>query len=174
MIAKMRELTMFYLAHFTQLDFFALIWIFAIFLLILIISAIIISKRPILGIILLLLDIIALVVALFITPKIIDSGYRAREISPLSVRQLHFSPTTIVDLNITNNSQNPFKTCRITVQLKQNSPNKLKNLLYSLKPLRTQTQLIDGLAASQKRAISFVFDNLAATNIRAVATSECF
>ncbi|EAJ5693367.1 DUF2393 domain-containing protein [Campylobacter fetus] len=165
----------FYISHFGFIDYFAIIWVLLVFLVVLFLVIILIFKRPGLASILLIADIVFVFLGIFYTHKFIDGTLRKREIMISDIKQLNYSDTMIVDLNLTNKSNKAFKYCNVNLKFYKVAPNKFKNYINSLKPFYKKNNVIeDGVNIGQTKNLRLVINDFRPTDYNTTVTSECF
>lgn len=165
----------FYLLHFSFIDYVFSIWILLVFLVVLILIILIIAKHPILSVFLLFLNLCFLVFGTIFTHQFIDKNVRKREININYTKQLIFSDTFIIDLNITNESKKDFNYCEIRIKFYKPSRNKFKNYLHLLRPFYVKTKIIkDKILQGETKNLKLIINNFRPLNYKITNSSECF
>ncbi|TWO18041.1 DUF2393 domain-containing protein [Campylobacter hyointestinalis] len=174
-INSLKEMMRFYAAHFVFIDYFAILWVLAVFLVVLFLVIILIVKRPFFASFILILDACFLIFGIIYTHKIIDENIRKRELELNFIKQLSFSDTLIMDLNLTNLSKKPFSYCSVKVKFYTHSDNKFKNYINSLKPFKVQKSVInEQIDINTTKNVRLIINNFKPIDYNTTINSECF
>lgn len=175
LIANLRTEIFFYLNHFEIYDYIAISLVLATFLMLLILAAMTVLKHEIIGTFLFLIAVGFLFFGLFYAYKIVDDNTRKREIVINELRQLQYSNTFIVDLNLTNLSKRNFNFCRVNVKFHKTDKNALKNFINSKRPFKNRmSELNTTIAPLQSHNIKMVIKDFRPSDFNVAVNSECF
>ena len=165
----------FYAQHLGLYDYLALGWVLLVFLFTLVVVVATIDRFPSLGSLLLVADAAFLFVGAYYAFHFVDDQTRKRDLVLGSVRQLAYSDTVILDLNLTNKSQKPFKYCRVSADFSKAHKNKYVALAYSLRPFRSESAEYTGrIDANETRAFKIIIEDFRPKNYAVSVKSECF
>lgn len=175
MINELKQGINFYLTHLGWIDFASYIWLVLLFFTIVFTCFYIMSKHPLAGVLMFILTIFAFLFGAFYLHKFLDENLRQRSVLITDTKQLTYSNTLIVDLNLTNLSANSFKYCSIKLKFYTPSSNFIKNELNKLKPfLKSNLVLKESLDAGETTQEQSVIDGFRFENYDIIATSECY
>lgn len=175
MINELKQGLNFYLTHYGWIDFAAYIWLILLFLTVVFLCVYIMTKSVAGGLLLLILSFIGLGAGAFYTHKFLDENLRARQLVLISQKQLTYSDTLLVDLNLTNLSKKPFNYCRVGLKFYRPSQNFLKNEINMLKPFfKENVVLKEPLDANFTKEIRVVVDKFKFSDYGILIGSECF
>ena len=76
----------------------------------------------------------------------------------ISQKKLSFTQAVVVKGKVTNESKYLFSECKITASATKASKNKLKNILYSLKPFKNMSILEYDIAAGETRDFKIIVE----------------
>ena len=175
MINELRSSLIFYIEHFSWIDWVAYLWTFLIFLAIFFTSIYIIGKSQILGFLMLFFSIFGFGIGVFFVSNFLDTRLRSRSIDIVSQKQLVYTDALIVSLDITNKSKKDFEYCRVKLKFYYPSQNKFKNLLNTFKPFNKENIVLHNLKVGEKRHLDSLIDGFRANKEYNITTnSECF
>ncbi|EAH4690853.1 DUF2393 family protein, partial [Campylobacter jejuni] len=110
---KLREIVLFYTTHLYLVDYMLILLVFFLFTCVLLLC-VFLRHRPIAALFIIAFDIIICFLVYIYGYKLIDNEVRTRKIAITDQKMIQSSNDLIVDFNITNNSKNNFKECKIT------------------------------------------------------------
>lgn len=165
-----------YISHFGMYDYIAYAWLILTFFIALLLSILLAKKSSILSILTLLFSLSILLAGPFVLKNILDERLRANTVEMTSVKKLHFTNVLIVDGTVQNLSKNIFSTCALHASVTKDSPNKVKQFIYKLKPLRKKSILLEkSLEPMQQEYFKIIFNNFASTDdINVSISAECY
>ena len=165
----------FYVVHFTTYDYLALFWVVIVFLLILFMVILLITKHQSLSAVFLFLDIIFLFFGTYYALDFVDSTTRQRTAKIENVKQLYYSDTVIVNASIKNESKKPFNFCEVKINFIKNAPYRLAQIANRIKPIMTKKyEIKTPLMPNEVKEIKFIIDNFRPKNYSTIIKSECF
>lgn len=111
-----KETILYYVRHFYTVDYVLFLFILLFFVCVLFLC-IFLRHRPVIGLCIIAIDIIACFLIYIYGYRFVDSIARSRETGIIEEKILQSSNTLAVDFNITNTSKNDFKECRVTAKI---------------------------------------------------------
>ena len=140
--SSIKENVLDYIHHLTLYDYIAFGWILLFFILLLIFSILISSKRPILATIFILFDFLLFIFSPILVKTFINQTVKKTQIEIINNERLIFGKSVIVTAKIVNKGKIDFKECEIKGRIVKAGNNFLKNFIYKLKPLKKRTIFI--------------------------------
>lgn len=176
MLDKIQAAVNFYMTHFSFVDYFGLLWVLLLFLAVLFLVMVLVVRRPIFASFLLFFDIFLLAGGIYFSHKIIDENVRKREIAINYIKELSFSPTLILDFNLTNLSNNPFYYCGVEAKIFKSGGNVVMDFLNSLSPFRVKNESVgEQIDIGQTQIFHMVFKDFSPNfEYKYKIKSECF
>ncbi|EAI3421901.1 DUF2393 domain-containing protein, partial [Campylobacter jejuni] len=113
---KLREIVLFYTTHLYLVDYMLILLVFFLFTCVLLLC-VFLRHRPIAALFIIAFDIIICFLVYIYGYKLIDNEVRTRKTAITDQKMIQSSNDLIVDFNITNNSKNNFKECKITAKI---------------------------------------------------------
>lgn len=165
----------FYLAHFTVIDYAVLAGVLLLFFIFLALSIFVLIKRPLLGIFSVLLSLVFLLTAAIYSHYLVDNTVRKRSVTIADAKQLTFSDTLILDVNITNLSPNTLNYCHVDIKFYSKSSNLIKSYLNRLRPFYVASFSLEESIDENSSYINRInIDNFRPSNFEIAINSECF
>jgi hypothetical protein len=127
-------------------------------------------------IIIIILAFTDIILAPIIMKLVISPTFRQIDITNIEYKKLYFSDITIAKANIKNNNKIGLKSCKISALIyRQDKTNRIKNLIYSLQPIREKSIIVEGnLKVGEDRNISIVIEKLdSLLNIEVKLSGKC-
>jgi hypothetical protein len=127
-------------------------------------------------IIIIILAFTDIILAPIIMKLVISPTFRQIDITNIEYKKLYFSDITIAKANIKNNNKIGLKSCKISALIyRQDKTNHIKNLIYSLQPIREKSIIVEGnLKVGEDRNISIVIEKLdSLLNIEVKLSGKC-
>lgn len=175
MLNELKQGINFYLDHLGWIDFASYIWLVLLFFTIVFFCFYLMSKNAAAGALMFILTIFAFLFGAFYLHKFLDENLRDRSLIITDKKQLTYSNTLILDLNLTNLSSKPFEYCNIKLKFYTPSSNFIKNELNKLKPfLKANLVLKETLEAGETTQEQSIVDGFRFENYDIIATSECY
>lgn len=174
---KLREIVLFYTTHLYLVDYMLILLVFFLFTCVLLLC-VFLRHRPIAALFIIAFDIIICFLVYIYGYKLIDNEVRTRKTAITDQKMIQSSNDLIVDFNITNNSKNNFKECKITAKIfadKIPNDNIIEEYKKKFIPFRQKSKEIKDLKKNATQFQRIAFENFNYENnytIRLV--SECF
>ena len=145
------------------------------FLVFMIISLVVIFKSQLFGSLLLVSTIGILCAGAFFGYKVVDDKFRPRTLNIVNTKQLQYSNTFLLDLNLTNDSNKTFKSCRVNVQFNKISNSKFRQIINNFKPIKlvfadNNTRIAPGATID----FNITLYNFRPNNYNIFTWSQCF
>ncbi len=165
-----------YISHFQMGDYIAFAWLVLLFFLLLFLAILLAKKRPILAIVIVLLDLALLFGGPFVIKYYLDRSLRSHNTSLDHVQQLVFSETLIVQGTLTNTASIPFAWCGVNIRVIPKKEGKMVDVLKSLKPFyRTSIFLETPLASGEAIAFEKLIDGFRMDEtMEVILRTECY
>ncbi len=128
-----------YFQNLTLYDYIGIGIVGIVFLLLFILSLILLFKKPFLGFLIFLLSFLILPFGIFGIKDFLNQTLRKSEFVIKKAKPLHFSNSLLIEAQIRNLSKIDFRQCFIQLKIIKKSNSKLKNFLFTLKPLQIKT-----------------------------------
>lgn len=157
-------------------DYIAYSWLILSFFVALLLAILLAKKSALASILVLLFSLALIGIGPFVLKHMLDKHLRSSHISLSSVKKLHFSDILIVDGTLQNTSKNPFHMCTLHTSIYKQSSNALKQILYTLKPLRKKSILITkDIEPNHEEDFKVIFYNYSSNDeINASIQAECY
>lgn len=174
---NLRESVLYYSRHFYMVDYVLFLFILLLFVCVLFLC-IFLRHRPIAGLLIVAVDIVACFFIYIYGYRFIDSVARSRETGIIEQKILQSSNTLAVDFNITNTSKNNFKECKVTAKIFKDEPNR-DNFFIEYKdkfiPYRQKSRGVRELKRNQTQNQRISFEDFTYEgNYTIRLNSECF
>ena len=159
-IELLKENLLEYIHHLSLYDYMAYGWVLLFFVIFLILSILISSKKPLLSVVFILLNFTFLLFSPLMINTFMNKTVRKNSVKIIKIDYLHFSKALIVSAKIKNEGKVDFKECKVKAKIIKQSKNAFKNFLYGLKPLKKRTIFIkDKITKQSSMEFKVVFDN---------------
>ena len=176
-LAPIKERILDYLHHLSIYDYIAYGWLLAVLISLLLLAIAMASKRPKTALFMIMLVLISMVLGPIGMKYGLDRTIRKVVLKDTNVTQLDFAKDLIVTGFIKNEGKIDLSGCRVFVSVLKNDPNRYKELLFTLKPLRKKSlHLTKSLTKGSDMPFKIVFDNFAYQNgyYRVEQSVECY
>ncbi len=148
-----------YTHHLSSYDYIAYGWLFAALFGLLLLSIAYIGKKPKISVFLMFVMMISIFAGPLGIKYLLDTTIRKALIVDKNITRLPFSKNLVVLGEIKNSGKIDFKKCRVFLKVLREDENRYKELLFSLKPIRKKTIVIDhDLPKGEKIAYKIVLD----------------
>ncbi|EGG0462387.1 DUF2393 domain-containing protein [Campylobacter lari] len=139
-----REQMIFYTTHLHLIDFLLMALVIFFFIITLFI-ALIIRNKPALAFTVIFLGILCSASIAYLGYFLIDTKVRSRIASLDNAQFFVYDSSLSVDYSLTNTSKKSFKYCKLKVEVfkKSDDNSTFKNLLHTIKPLRSKSTIIE-------------------------------
>jgi predicted ABC-type exoprotein transport system permease subunit len=128
-----------YIHHLTLYDYIAYGWLLAVMVGFLLLAISLAGKKPKTALWMILVVLILMIAGPFGMKYGLDQTVRRVVLTESNVTQLHFARDLIVTVAIRNDGRIDLSGCRLFVRILRRDPDRYKEMLYSLKPLRVKT-----------------------------------
>ncbi len=147
-----------YAHNLTNYDYIAYGWLFALLICFLLLSVVLIGKKPKTSIFFMMLVSLFMIAGPFGIKYGLDQTVRKAVIVDENITQLPFSKNLVVLGEVENRGKIDFNRCRVFLSVLKKDDNEYLQLLYSLKPLRKKTIVVDKIPKGEKSAYKIVLN----------------
>ncbi|MCV3386005.1 DUF2393 domain-containing protein [Campylobacter lari] len=145
-----REQMIFYTTHLHLIDFLLMALVIFFFIITLFI-ALIIRNKPTFAFMVIFLGILCSASIAYLGYFLIDTKVRSRITSLDNAQFFVYDNSLSVNYSLTNTSKKSFRYCKLKVEVfKKSNDNTFKNLIYTIKPLRSKSTMIEKIINPQQ------------------------
>lgn len=174
-IAELKQHAFFYLENLGSYDYILLACLLAGFLVLMIFAFWLLFRSQFLGAIFIVLAVAFLGCGGYYGYNYIEDNFRTRELQIVNFKQLAYSDTFLLDLNLTNKSNKAFRICRVNVGFIKNSNKQIAKVKNTLKPMRAAFAQSKGrIAPSQSVELNMTIYNFRPKDYNITTFSQCF
>ena len=156
-------------------DYFMIGIVLAGFLFFMLLALIFLLKSPVIGTLLLFLALGFLGYGSYFGYNFVNDKYRTRSLNIVKTKQLQYSNTFLVDLNLSNESNKTFKFCRANVVFYKIQKDKIKKFIAPLKPFKVvYADSREKITANSAVDINLTLYNFRPKDYNITAYSLCF
>ncbi len=165
-----------YLHHLTNYDYIAYGWLLGVLVGFLLLAIALAGRSPKTALFMIFLVLLLMVPGPFLMKYALDQTVRKTALTDLNTTQLSYAKNLIVLGKIENRGRIDMQGCRVFVDVVKQDPNKYKQFLYRLKPLRKQMLKIEKkLPKGGAMPYKIVFDNFdLKKKYNVIQSVECF
>ncbi len=164
-----------YAHHLSIYDYFAYSWVAILFLFLIILSFIFISKRTNFAILLFFTATLILILSPIVIKLYLNQTIKRVELIDKDIKHLQFAKMLVITGKIKSDSKVEFQKCRIFAFITKKSSNKYKKILYKLKPLRYKSIVIkQQLKKGQSLRFKISFKNFNKKDYETNLYIECY
>ncbi len=161
-LTPLKERILDYVHHLTAYDYIAYGWLAAVLVGLLLLSIALIGKKTGLSLLLILFVLLGMMAGPFGIKYGLDHTVRKVVLTDTNTTQLTFAKNLIVVGEIANRGKVDMQGCRVFVNIVRKDPNRYKQLLWMLKPLRRKSMHIQRpLKRGSDMDYRVVFDHFA-------------
>lgn len=132
-----------YFHYLTFYDYCGMFWVLLSFFLFIILAFCFIRKKIVLSLLIFIFSFIFLFGAFFGIKIFLDNTIRKNKITILHAKQLHFENALVISGKLKNLGRINFNKCIITFKISKKTNNKIKNIIYNIKPISKRSIIID-------------------------------
>ncbi|AJC91414.1 hypothetical protein (DUF2393 domain) [Campylobacter subantarcticus LMG 24377] len=146
-----REQMIFYTTHLHLIDFLLMALVIFFFIITLFI-ALIIRNKPVFAFIVIFLGILCSASIAYLGYFLIDTKVRSRIASLDNAQFFVYDNSLSIDYSLTNTSKKSFRYCKLKVEVfkKSDGNSTFKNLIHTIKPLRSRSTMIEKIINPQQ------------------------
>lgn len=175
LLESIKQNILFILSNASLIDYLAYCVVLLLFVLLLLIAIYICVKSWWqIGFLIVVLDFVAVFYGFYFTHDKLNHYLRPVEISKIYHKHLEYSPSLLIDFNVTNTSKKDYKTCLVTVSFYHSSKEPIRDFANSLHPFNVQFFKIKNLANSNKYTATKVIKNFLAKDFNTTKQAECY
>ena len=172
-----KEFILYYTQRLYLVDYMLILFVFFLFTSVLLLC-VFLRYKPVIGLFIIAIDIIACFLIYIYGYKFIDSYARSRKTLITDQKLLESSNALAVDFSITNTSKRDFKECKVTAKIfKDKLPEDSFLTEYKNKflPYRKKSRELKGLKKDQTQSQRISFEDFSYENNYTIRlSSECF
>lgn len=160
----------------TMYDYAAFGWLLFLLIVLILLALLFSKKSPKMASLLIFLTFTLMFTAPIGLKIFLDSTVRKVEVLDQNHTHLNFSKSLIVTGNLHNLGKIDMKKCYIQTKILKQTENKYLNMLYSLKPIRKRTTILDeNLTQNSNKELKVVFEKFNYTKAyRVTLSAECY
>ncbi len=147
-----------YTHNLTNYDYIAYGWLFAILICFLLLAIVLIGKKPKTSVFFMMIMLFVMIAGPFAIKYGLDQTIRKAVIVDENITELPFSKNLVVLGEVENRGKIDFNKCRVFLKVLKEDENRYKQLLYTLKPIRKKSVIINNVLKGQKVAYKIVLD----------------
>lgn len=174
---KLKEIVYFYTTHLYLVDYMLILLVFFLFTCVLLLC-VFLRHKPTIALFIIAFNMIICFLVYIYGHKLIDEEVRARKTAIIDQKIIQSSGALIVDFNISNNSKNNFKICKITAKIfkdKLANDNFIEEYKNKFIPFRQKSREILDLKKNTTQFQRISFENFTYENNYTIRlNSECF
>ncbi len=153
----MKEKVLAFLHSLTTYDLIYLGAVFALFLL-LILLTLVLRKKLTLALFILLLAILEIALAPTLGFDFFHNWLFKNTITVTKAKKLHFVEAVVIEGKLKNDSRFDFKSCKVSAFVYKDTHNKYKNLIFKLKPLKTASLTLKDIPKGADATFKFLIE----------------
>lgn len=174
-ISELKQHIFFYLENLGSYDYILLACLLAGFLVLMIFAFWLLFRSQFLGAVFISLAVAFLVCGGYFGYNYIEDNFRIRELQIINLKQLAYSDTFLLDLNLTNKSNKAFRICRVNVEFIKNSKKQINKIKNTIKPLKSVFAQSKGrIAPNQSLELNMTIYNFRPQDYNITTFSQCF
>ena len=160
----------------TMYDYTAFGWLLLLLIVLILLAILTSKKKPTLATLLIFFTFILMFTAPIGIKIFLDKSVRKVEIHDQNSTLLNFSKALVVTGEIHNLGKIDMTKCYIKTKILKNTDNKYLNILYTLKPIRQRTTILDeNLTKNSSKELKVVFKNFNyKKEYRVTLDAECY
>lgn len=164
-----------YFEYFGVYDYFMVALVLGGFLFFMFMSLAYLFKSPVIGTLFLFCALGFLGYGSYFGFHFVDERWRSRTLEIANIKQLQYSDTFLVDMNLTNNSKKNFRFCRANVAFYRIENDKIKKYLAPYKPFKVvYADAKERIAPAKSVDINMTIYNFRPRDYNITAYSLCF
>ncbi len=165
-----------YFHYLTFYDYFGIFWVLLSFFLFIILAFCFIRKKTILSLFIFIFSFIFLIVAFLGVKTFLDNTVRKNKITILHAKQLHFENALIISGKLKNLGKINFSKCIITFKISKKTNNKIKNIIYNIKPISKRSIIINkNISKGNSYFFKTILNNIIyKNNLNLTAHANCY
>ncbi len=153
----MKERILEFLHTLSKFDYIYFGSVFALFILLLLLT-LLLRKKLTFALIILLFAILELAFGLTFGFKLFHDYLYKNSITITKAKRLTFVKAVVIEGNLTNESRFDFKECKIKAKILKDTHNKFKNIILTLKPIKTKTITIHNIPKGADTTFKFLVE----------------
>ena len=174
-ISELKGHIFFYLENLGSYDYILLACLLAGFLVLMIFAFWALFRSQFLGAIFISLAVVYLLCGGYFGYNYIEDNFRTRELQIVNLKQLAYSDTFLLELNLTNKSSKAFHICRVNVEFIKNSKNQINKIKNTIKPLKSVFAQSEGrISPNQSVELNMTIYNFRPQDYNITTFSQCF
>jgi len=142
-LTTLKQRVLDYIHHLSTYDYIAYGWFLGVMLGFLLLAVILAGKKPKTSTFFLFIVLLSIMIGPFGLKYGLDKTIRNAEIVDENITELPFSQNLVVLGAIQNSGKIDYQKCRVFVNVLRDDPNEYKQILYTFKPIRKKTIVID-------------------------------
>ncbi|AQW83586.1 DUF2393 family protein [Campylobacter pinnipediorum] len=176
MLENIKHTIFFIFKNATLIDYLSYGWVFLAFIFMVVLSIFFTIKWYWqIGFLVFFASFVGFFIGLYFANINLNKILRNVDISEIKTKQLKYSNTLILDLNITNKSKHKLKICKFDVNFYTISKNKFKNYINSVKPFLVKSVFTkEPIDVNEMRNMKITVNNFAFVDYNITTRTDCF